>query len=326
MRTDRFFSVGVSLFKSRFLGLRKPLFISWQLTNRCNAGCKYCDYWKYPQDKELDTSEIFRIVDKLAQMGTLAISFTGGEPLLREDIGEIIRYVKSRGMIAKVNSNGLLIGKKISELADADQINLSFDGPEVIHDQVRGKGSYRVLFDAVILLNQKKKKMAFHCVLSKYNVSAIDFILDKCREVGVGVFFQPATELYLLKKDVNPHSLDKESFDQAIQVLLDKKRKKDKYILNSFSGLKHLAFWPHPKPIFCAAGKVMFRINPQGRLYNCERFMSVNGISCLDSALEEAIQTAGFKGCSDCWCGPLVELNLLMQGKIDAIINSLSYV
>jgi MoaA/NifB/PqqE/SkfB family radical SAM enzyme len=262
----------------------------------------------------------------LSKAGTLAISFTGGEPLLREDIGRIIGYAASKGITSKINTNGLLIAKKIDQLAKVEQVNLSFDGPEDIHDQIRGVGSYRALFDAVSLLHKNKRKIVFHVVLSKYNVPAIDFILNKCREVNVGAFFQPATELYLLKKDINPHSLEKDDFYKAIVSLIQKKKLKDKHILNSVSGLRHLASWPYPKRIFCAAGKVMFRINPRGEIYNCERFPDASGTSCLKDGVKKVMRVRGFKGCKECWCGPLVELNLLMQGKIDAIINSLSYI
>lgn len=326
MMVNRLFPMAISLFRARFLGLRKPLFISWRITNRCNLKCKYCDYWKYTAEKELNTQDILNIINRLSKAGTLAISFTGGEPLLREDIGRIIGYAASKGITCKINTNGLLIAKKIDQLVKVAQVNLSFDGPEDIHDQIRGVGSYRVLFDAVSLLNKNKKKIVFHIVLSKYNVSAIDFILNKCREVNVGAFFQPATELYLLKKDVNPHSLKKDNFNKAVSLIIKRKKGGDKYILNSVPGLKHLAFWPYPRSIFCAAGKVIFRINPRGDFYNCERFPNITSANCLENGVGNALRAIPSRGCSECWCGPLVELNLLMQGKISAIINSLSYI
>lgn len=326
MKADQIFQIGIFLVASRLFGARKPLFVSWQLTNHCNAKCAYCDYWKYPQAKELDTADIFKIVNELASWGTLAISFTGGEPLIRQDIGEILEYVKSKGIVSKINTNGFLVGRKIKDLACADQINLSFDGPEHIHDQIRGSGSYKALFEAVSMLYKNNKKMAFHTVISKYNANALNFILDKCREVNLGTYFQPATELYMLKKDTNIHSIAKDDFARAIKILIRSKKEKNKYVLNSLAGLRHLSYWPSPRRIFCTAGRIMFRINPAGEIYNCERFPASNVFNCLNGGIKEAMRSKGFPGCSQCWCGPLVELNLLMQGKISAIINSLSYI
>lgn len=326
MRLTSLFSLGSALFWSRVFGKRRPLFISWQITNRCNARCKYCDYWKYPEDKELTTQDIFWIIDELARLGTRAISFTGGEPLVRDDIGQIINYTAAKGITSKINSNGFLIKNKIDELVKVSQVNLSFDGPQDIHDCIRGNGSYKAIFEAVSLLSKNKKKMAFHTVISKYNYSVIDFILEKCHEAGVGTFFQPATELYLLKKDSNFHSIDKDNFNKAISLLLKKKKEGNKHILNSVPGLTHLSFWPYPKRIFCAAGKVIFRINPKGDFFNCERFPNLTPVNSLKNGVGNALRAIPTRGCSECWCGPLVELNLLMQGKIGAIINSLSYI
>ncbi len=326
MKLISLFSLGYSLFWSRVFGKHKPLFISWQITNRCNTRCKYCDYWKYPEEKELTTRDIFRIIDELAGLGTRAISFTGGEPLVREDIGMVINYAAAKGIASKINSNGFLIKNKINELAKINQVNLSFDGPQDIHDHIRGNGSYKAIFEAVSVLKNNKKKIAFHTVISKYNYSTIDFILEKCEETDVGAFFQPATELYLFKKGLNPYAIDRDNFNKAISLIINRKKGGNKYILNSVSGLKHLAFWPYPRRIFCAAGKVIFRINPRGKLYNCERFPNIAAGNCLKEGVGNILQTVSSLGCNECWCGPLVELNLLMQGKISAIINSLNYI
>lgn len=325
MRGAQLISIVSSLVLARLYGRRTPLFVSWQLTNRCNLKCKYCDYWRYPDEKELSSQEVFSAIDELAGAGTVAISFTGGEPLLREDIGSIVDHAASKGIATKINTNGLLIAKKISELTHVEQVNLSFDGPEDIHDRIRGEASYRAVFEAVSLLKKGRKKIAFHVVLSRYNISAIDFILEKCREVGVGAFFQPATELYLLTKNANPHASEKDAFDSAMQALLRRKKKGERLILNSVSGLSYLASWPSPQKIFCAAGKVMFRINSRGEFYHCERFSAITNTRCLREGVKKALQTASFKGCNECWCAPLVELNLLLQGKIDVMANCLNY-
>lgn len=307
----------IKMFKARI-----PLFVSWQITERCNLRCKYCDYWMGKKEEELTTQEIFKIIDELHSLGTLGISFTGGEPLLRGDIGEILTYAKIKNIITKINTNGLLIPEKIREIKGAEQINLSFDGPEHIHDQIRGLGSYKALLEAIKVLKGNKKKVVFHVTLTKYNLDCINFILDKCCQLNIGAFFQPATEFYLLNRNINPHSPDRQNYARAMVLLLQKKRRGDNFIYNSISGLKHLSHWPDQRPIYCSAGRIMFRINSQGQFYHCERFARLNKINCIEKSVRFALDNLQPVSCKECWCGSLVELNLLMSIKFNAIMNS----
>lgn len=322
MKIKNLFSIALDAASARIFNRRIPVFVSWQITERCNLRCKYCDYWSGAQEDELSTAQALAIIDELSVLKARVISFTGGEPLLRDDIRQIITYAKSKGIFSKINTNGLLVPQKIDEIDGAEQVNLSFDGPAPIHDQIRGAGSYKALFTAIDLLRRRKKRIVFHVVLTKHNLSSVDFILDKCRELDIGAFFQPATEFYLLGKDRNPHSPDKEDYNRVISLLLQKKRNKNVYINNSLSGLKHLSCWPDPRNIYCCAGKIIIRINPKGQLYHCERFPDKNKISFRDGGVRSAIDHMQFFNCSECWCGPLIELNLAMSGKLDAIANA----
>lgn len=307
---------------ARLFRKRAPLFVSWQITRRCNLRCLYCDYWSRKKEEELNSQSVFRIIDDLAKLGTLAVSFTGGEPLLRDDIGEIISYADNKGIYSKINTNGILIPQKIDQIRLTNQVNLSFDGPEVVHDRVRGNGSFRAVLEAVNILKKMNKKIVFHVTLTKYNLASLDFILDKCKELDVGAFFQPATDFYLLNRNINPFSAQKEAYANAILFLLKEKRK-NIYIYNSLSGLRHLYHWPDPKDIYCSAGKITFRINPEGQFYHCERFPDSNRFNSLEKGIMPALKGIKPFKCNECWCGPLVELNLAMGGNFDAIINTL---
>ena len=92
MQSKKIISLTGAVLQAKILRRRIPFAVSWALTYRCNAKCLYCRI----QDidlKELGIKEILSILDELAAMGTRWISFTGGEPLLRDDIGEIIDYI-----------------------------------------------------------------------------------------------------------------------------------------------------------------------------------------------------------------------------------------
>lgn len=320
-KRDLFRAINVVL-RARIFRKRTPLFVSWQITRRCNLKCMYCDYWSGKKEEELNSQAIFRIIDDLAKLGTLAISFSGGEPLLRDDIGEIISYIEKKGIYSKINTNGMLIPQKIGQIRLTNQVNLSFDGPEVVHDRVRGKGSFRAVLEAVNILKKNNKKTVFHVTLTKYNLDSLDFILDKCKELNVGAFFQPATELYLLNRNINPCSAQKEAYANAILFLLKEKRR-DRYIYNSRSGLRHLYHWPNPRDIYCSAGRIVFRINSKGEFYHCDRFPGRNKFNSLEKGTVFALNSIQPLKCNECWCGPLVELNLAMGCNFDAIMNVL---
>jgi len=325
MRHNHLAKILKALIATKIFNRKKPLFISWQITRRCNLRCTYCDYRDGSEEKELVTDNIFIIINELAKMGTVGISWTGGEPLLRDDLGKIVTYAKQKGISSKINTNGLLIPDRIDDIIDAAQVNVSFDGPAPIHDMVRGKGTLGECLKAVVALKDKKMKVVFNTTLTKYNLTAIDFILNKCDELDVGVFFQPATELYLLYRKRNPVAADKSEYDKAMELLIKEKKNGNKHICNSISGLKHLSHWPNSSSIYCSAGQIAFRINPYGQIYCCERFPgNAAKINCAGSnGSSIALDSLERLSCGQCWCAPLVELNLTMAFRADSISNAI---
>ena len=123
----------------------KPLFAWFSLTEECDLRCKYCfaDSSK-PVESELSTAEALHIIDNIAEAGTQAIVFGGGEPTLRKDLSEIVQH-SSRYMSVAINTNGQALDRYyIERLAQAglSQIKISVDGLQDTHDWNRGKGSF----------------------------------------------------------------------------------------------------------------------------------------------------------------------------------------
>lgn len=109
----------------------KPFHIHFCPTNRCNLRCHYCQIWK-EKTEELDTEKWKMIVDKIDALGVASVAFTGGEPMLRDDIFEIIDYIKSKGLYVKLTSNGALPIERYEKLLKTkiDNISISLDGIE----------------------------------------------------------------------------------------------------------------------------------------------------------------------------------------------------
>src|SRR5215469_15063431 len=137
----------------RVLGRRSPFQMTLSLTNRCNFKCEYCDIPLQRRD-EMSTEQWKRAVDELRRAGMGRASLIGGEPLLREDAGEIISHLVERGVHAAMNTNGWLVVDRIEEVSRLDLVCVTLDGPRDVHDAQRRHGSYDRAIAAIEALRQ----------------------------------------------------------------------------------------------------------------------------------------------------------------------------
>ncbi len=125
-----------------------PLFVYLMATEACNLSCRFCDLWrtqhrnKASLANELTTSEMVRLVNELADMGCMIINLWGGEPLLRDDLCDIIRAISRAGMASVVTTNGLLLSEEKGRdliAAGVNSVFVSIDSPiPAEHDELRG--------------------------------------------------------------------------------------------------------------------------------------------------------------------------------------------
>jgi len=319
--------VGGLFLETKIMKRRRPLLIGFSLTNRCNQRCLYCHRWKNPGE-ELSTEEIYRIIDDFADMGAQRVTYTGGEPLLREDLGAIVSYTKSKGVFAGVNSNGLLIPEKIEELRDMDLLTLSLDGPEEVHDRQRGKGTFKAVLKALDVAKSEDIKTNIVCVLALYNLSTIDQILETAQSYGAKVFFQPASLVpgeIVPDKNIVPPS---DAYQETVKRIIEYK-KKGLPVNNSVGGLKHLLEYPKPRTISCSAWWIRCRIMPDGTLYICnrapDRVTQTKKISCREKGFKEAFKRLPQPHCAACWCASSIELNLMYDMTWESLLNAVGF-
>jgi MoaA/NifB/PqqE/SkfB family radical SAM enzyme len=107
----------------------QPVVANVVVTRRCNLSCTYCN--QYDQvSNPVPTAELKRRIDELARLGTLGITFTGGEPLMHPEIAELVRYARTRSRVVTVNTNGLLVTPKVIDAfnqAGLDYLWMSID-------------------------------------------------------------------------------------------------------------------------------------------------------------------------------------------------------
>jgi len=325
MKLHNKLSIAYSLFKAKFFRVKIPIIVSWLITQRCNAACKYCSSHKIADSEELDTETVFLIARQLSQLGTKAIILTGGEPMLRDDIGEIVDFCVYHNMAVIINSNGYQIKDRIEEIEKIHMLNLSLDGPENINDKIRGAGSFKQVMEAANIASEKGIRVSFTTVLSRVNLNkeTIDYLLGICAEFDATVTFQPVIKKFLRGEGFHSLAPSKEEYKSIIEYIISIKRK-SKYIRNSLTALKYFRSWPDYKPIKCAGPYIYRRIDNKGNVTICGRVENKGEIkNCLRDNFKEAILNIGTIDCKNCWCASRVEMNYLFSLYPEVAINTL---
>ncbi len=317
------FETGLALLKIHLLRKRIPLFLSWNITFRCNLRCVYCAACEALKE-ELDTNEIKEGLDALWRLGTRWITFGGGEPLLRQDIGEVFHYAKNKGFHVYASTNGWFVPEKARALGVLDHVNLSLDGPKETHDAIRGKGAFDSVIAAIETLKALKISTSLLCVLSNYNLDAVDEAVAIAQSHGLTIMFQPATRWLNSSVKDNPHIPDTAAYRKAIDHIVQLK-KAGRPIRNSHAGLRHLAQWPTPTPIFCVAGRGMAIVEADGSMLACHQcqFRGRDGVKKSPGSIHAQFKEMNLPAtCVQCWCAPLVELGLVFSFNLEAIYNA----
>jgi MoaA/NifB/PqqE/SkfB family radical SAM enzyme len=139
----------------------------------CNCRCVMCDIWQRKDGRELDLADFARHRESLLQLGVRNVVLTGGEPLLHRNFPVLCDFLKECNILVTLLTTGLLISKHVATIARAvDEIIVSLDGPEDVHDQVRRvKGAYRLIGDGITAVKQISTGLQVHgrCTVQKAN-------------------------------------------------------------------------------------------------------------------------------------------------------------
>ena len=109
-------SLPVRLIRNKILRRIEPVIVILVVNNGCNMRCTYCfgEYSRRENFRDFTTQELKNIIDELYKIGTRNMVVHGGETLLRDDIGEIVDYLKSKRIYVSLVTNGVLLPKKIN--------------------------------------------------------------------------------------------------------------------------------------------------------------------------------------------------------------------
>jgi len=284
-----YFGLIKKIFLSNFLAPSFPFKITFALTYKCNLRCKYCRIWERPIKDELSLAKIKSILSSADNLKWL--HFSGGEIFLREDIEEIMDFAMAKNRklaILTFPTNGLNTGKitKVAKfLAEKSSgrvkiiVTCSIDGPEDIHDRLRGaEGTYEKCIETFIQLKAIKGIKSYVGVtVSKDNYKDLNRLLAEFAKIPDFVFDD--LHFNFLEKSFFYNNLaegsDEELIDKEVFFTVNSLRKSYRY-----KGIKgflekryfHLmqAYLKRKKmPIKCNSFRGACFIDPYGDVYPC---------------------------------------------------------
>ena len=315
---------GIKVAKTWF-GKKYPIKVNYVTTYLCNFKCKYCNV-KALSEKEMDTSKALKMIDALHKLGMEQITFIGGEPLLREDIGKLVSHTKKKNALTMVSTNGSLLKHRINDLKDLDVIAMCLNGPEEVHDRIRGRGSYDKVIEAIDIAKKNRINVILNCIIYGNNKENIDFVLNLAEEKGVLVDFQTVFKSSLSNADgkiINKLKINENEIKEIFKYIL-KKKKHRKNIINSVPCLKQIAKYGYFKINKCSVFKRSCAISPSGIVGNCYKHLykekSSNGTVI---GWKKAFNNIKKPSCTKCEDGCYIEDNLLFSLNLSSIMNLL---
>lgn len=256
----------------------------WETTLRCNAKCKHCGSRAGENIKlkdELTTEQIKKafkdVADKLNAKDIL-INVTGGEPLVREDLFDVMDYANNElGYKWGMTTNGILMDSKvISEMKRTGMasMSISIDGLEETHDKFRGiKGAFKKTIDNIKLLQKDKFLKVFQIttVVNKLNIGQLEELYELMEELEVDSWRIVNMDPIGRAIDNSKLSLDSNDYKKLFGFM-QKKRKKSKFEItygcSHFLGVKN-EYTIRDTGFFCFTGFTTGSILYNGDIYVC---------------------------------------------------------
>lgn len=276
--------IGGQLFFSKMFGYRIPFQVHIRVLERCNQKCTYCqnDYIRrggaFPT-----TNQLFEIIDGFAYLGTRRITITGGEPLLRDDIYDVVQRIKYHGIKCAFQTNGRLIDDNIEVIKNIDLLCVSLDGKRDIHDKYRGQGSYDAALRTVKIGRRMNIPVQLLCTVTKLTDPKLTHLTELTKRYKCSIVFDIVNPIFTSAGGVTfrPEDSGRRKNNYFLDYQL---AHKNPFVELSPYVLKYVRDWPFSydrfrlfkkdipnsfKPIVCAGGRFTTLVESNGDLMPC---------------------------------------------------------
>ncbi len=252
----------------------RALSVSFEVTRSCNAKCKHCHLRGTIPDEVRATAADY--AQRCRELRPVVAMVSGGEPLLRKDLEEIIKTLKKEGKAVYITmtTNGALFTKKRYDSlreAGVDLFSLSLDYPDERHDDFRGIPG---LFNKIVRLLEeiqhlKDKAMTFSCVVQRENFRDLPQITEFARNWGVKLNLSTYTWLRTNKKEYLIPEDELEELENIIKKLREHKKMFNTIIASEYTFKKMLEYFKNLSVGNCRAGEKFLIVNPDASLSPC---------------------------------------------------------
>lgn len=245
-----------------------PLHCLFEITYRCNLDCIHC-YIVKNRKREMNKKQIFNILEQLRDAGCLYLTFSGGEPLMREDFFEISGYVRRLNFALRLFTNGTLINEKVADKIKnlyPVSVEISLYGFKDTHEKItQVKGSFEKTVKAIEMLRQRGVKVFVKAILMRQNVNGIwqlqNFVKEKLkakwRGIGGGLLISPCD-------DGNRRPLNYRLTEGQLKEYIQEEMKQFKSLEKDYKPRK-----VRQNEALCGAGFATCNITPYGELNPC---------------------------------------------------------
>lgn len=266
--------------------LSAPIRMDLALTFRCNNDCIHCYAGGPRETPELSSQEWNKIIDKLVELGIFIITFTGGEPTLREDLPELIAYTQKKGAVTGLVTNGKRLRDRryVDEIEAAGldfvQITIQSHIPQ-IHDSITGvEGSWKDTVEAIKVVEPTQIYLSTNTTLNTRNIETFLDTIDFIHSLGVRAF--GCNGLIFTGSAPGIAEDFAVSTRQLKEVLPDVLEKAE------ILGMKFNWFTPtqycHLNPVqlglgikSCSACRINMCVGPEGDVYPCQSYFNSLG-------------------------------------------------
>jgi MoaA/NifB/PqqE/SkfB family radical SAM enzyme len=262
----------------------EPLVAELFLTENCNLRCVSCNCWRESTKDELTTGEWKDVLGQLAALRIHKVNFTGGEPLIRPDAIELMRFARDRGIAnMHLNSNGIrLTPELLGEVIDAGvrSFNISVDGPNaLVHDRIRGRiGAFEITTSHLRnLIEQRERqglKVRMNFTVMRDNVDSLPAIAALAQELRVALYLNLATDstfLFRAAEVAGQKAVETDRLEPALRGLEELARA-DRRWLPRYSDLRYMR--GHfsdlvQRDLPCAESQLKLMIHSRGEIGGC---------------------------------------------------------
>ena len=326
----------------------KPSSCMAMITDRCNSRCIMCKQWRKPPKDELRTEDWKKILLQLKENGIRNIHFTGGEPLLRNDLLELISYSAENEFTIGLTTNGFLLKKNILDAfveAGLRSIVISMDALGDNYSEIRGvQNSFRMAKEALRLVSDMRKvrqvDASINFTLMRDTVKYFQEVKQFADELSMPIsicLLDKSSYIFDIKENKEKFWIEKgKDFDELIDLLEKEKRKRPASLLLNFPAIEYIRRYfddPRQKEIPCTSSQDRIAIDPYGNFLGGCLSMGTFGnvketsLGCLQKEKKYKIAKRNmfYKECAGCSCGYLYNIRCLPELVVKDLVKRLKF-